>query len=167
GASAPSPSMRRCRGRGGGKAVVCRGCRGAFLPKPPQVDHLPGALGRARHPSSARLTPSVPRAPRALGASFSLVSRGPAGAAARVRLTCSRAHVGAASRRALIGRADLALRPTVALGHAAPDAAARRPTRRAGVRRACAGAHVDSALRGAGLGGPILALEAVVVPQAA
>src|SRR5213593_1182354 len=90
-----------------------------------------------------------------------------AGPAARVRLTGSRAHVCAASRRALVGRTDLAFRPAVVLGHAALDLWFGRRQRWTGIGRAPGRAHRGAASGGALGLGPGLAPRTAVVGDAA
>src|SRR5437660_5113978 len=89
-----------------------------------------------------------------------------AGPEAWVRRTGPRAHICAASCRALISPTDLALSPAVVFGHAALDLWSGR-RRRTGIGRAPGRAH-GSAAPGGALGlGPVLALHTAVVADAA
>src|SRR5437879_3766308 len=90
-----------------------------------------------------------------------------AGPEAWVRRTGPRAHICAASCRALISPTDLALSPAVVFGHAALDLRSGRRRRRTGIGRAPGRAH-GSAAPGGALGlGPVLALHTAVVADAA
>src|SRR3989442_10536710 len=84
-------------------------------------------------------------------------ARSVGGPTARVRPTGPRAHVCAPSRRALVGRTDLALRPAVVVGRAALDLWFGRRLGRAGIGRAPGRPHGRPAPGGALGLGPVLA----------
>src|SRR5947208_3953908 len=123
-------------------------------------------LGRCGRRAMTSSTPARTSGP---AGSSRVVTRGRsfAGPAARVRLTGPRARVRAASRRALVGRSDLALRSAVVLGHAALDLRSGRRQRRTGMGRAPGWAHGGAAPGGALGLGPGLALHTAVVGDAA